>query len=872
MARPIVWPLVADPRGWNRGFDQAERRGQRFQRHIQGLERSNTRFSASFGRVGPVAVRAIGGATVAIGGLAAAGAVLGLKTAANLETAEVGFTRLLKSGKRARDFLGDLKSFAARTPFELPGLVDAARGLVGAGTAAKDVIPILTALGDASGALGLDQERFGRVMVATTQIMNKGKVQAEELMQITEAGIPVWQLLAKATGKPVPELQKLMQQGKLLASDVLPALFTQMRKDYGGGMAQQSKTLNGLWSTFKDTLSLTLADGLNPLIPVLKTALPKAGEAFQRSVEGITGFFRDDLGPELGRVRQAWDDNESSILGFVGSLTGSQSSMQSSADAARGLGDAMTRLVEASGAVARGGIAFGDWLNRQKAGLDEGSIAIHDKLIAPLSSAALKVGEFFGLRPIGPLQGVAEHLSSTTAELAGNTSDAATAAQRHADAMRAQKQAMDALRGSLDDEKGAELNLRQAKLNVATAQDRLNELKKTGKTRSTEYKQAQLNLERAQLALEEATGDYRVAVNKSNEAERVAAFRAAATKAALDKLKLTSIGARTKLVQFALDSSAAIKELKSRSLTVTANYNIGAPKGIELLIEKGLVRREGGGEIPGPGPRGKDSRLVWMAPGEHVWTDREVIAAGGHGAMARWRRAVLAGEAPEFAAGGGLDLRMPGAAAFKARPGRFQRNLDRSMDASARGFGQWAQSFAAFPPHVPGGWKIALEFLRGLGIAFNVVSTFRPGARTRASGSVSYHALNRAVDLGGPDMLGIWSALTRTNPTELIYSRAPQYKSRRGWRPIGALDPITRADHFSHVHAAYDRGGWLMPGTTVATNRTGRPEPVGFDYTALAEAIVAALRRHPPTVAVTDLDAGVRAYQRNRGKPVIGFG
>jgi hypothetical protein len=39
------------------------------------------------------------------------------------------------------------------------------------------------------------------------------------------------------------------------------------------------------------------------------------------------------------------------------------------------------------------------------------------------------------------------------------------------------------------------------------------------------------------------------------------------------------------------------------------------------------------------------------------------------------------------------------------------------MDASARGFGKWASTFAAFPPHVPGGWQVALNFLRQLGVA-----------------------------------------------------------------------------------------------------------------------------------------------------------
>jgi tape measure domain-containing protein len=331
MARPIVAELVTRDRSWSRGLRKAEH--------------DTVRFSASMRRFGAVSVAAFGGAGVAAAGFAVAGAALGLNTAANLETAEVGFTRLLHSAKRARSFLGDLKTFAARTPFELPGLVDAARALVGAGTAAKDVIPILGALGDASGALGLDQERFGRVMIAVTQIMNRGKVQSEELMQITEAGIPVWQLLADATGKPIPELQKLASEGKLLAKDTLPKLFEQMRKDYGGGMEAQSRTLAGIWSTFKDTISLTLSDALTPLLPMLKDKLPVAAEAFKNAVGGGVTVLGDmiaegkqwwevhgpavkvafekakdeavKLGGELKNLKQDWDDNKAAVQGLI---------------------------------------------------------------------------------------------------------------------------------------------------------------------------------------------------------------------------------------------------------------------------------------------------------------------------------------------------------------------------------------------------------------------------------------------------------------------------------------------------------------------------------------------------------------------------
>jgi hypothetical protein len=208
---------------------------------------------------------------------------------------------------------------------------------------------------------------------------------------------------------------------------------------------------------------------------------------------------------------------------------------------------------------------------------------------------------------------------------------------------------------------------------------------------------------------------------------------------------------------------------------------------------------------------------------------------------------------------------------------QFEGQIEQVLDLAENRFKRLASKMAAAPPHVPGGWQMALRFLSGLGIPYQVISAFRPGARTHASGAVSYHALNRAVDLGGPNMLAIWSALTRTNPTELIYSRAPRYKSRSGWHPIGQLDPITRADHYSHVHAAYrrgglvmDSGGFLMPGWNPPMyNGTGRPEPVGqhLDERRLAKLLADELRANPPVVELDGhrLSPLIRKGQRSLG-------
>lgn len=277
----------------------------------------------------------------ALGSLAASAVQTGLSTASSMQQASIGFETLLGSVQKSKDFVAQLSTFAANTPFEFPGLVDSSRTLLGVGVAAKDVVPMLTDFGDAAGALAIDQEHFQGIMMATAQAISAGKFQAGDLNQIMNNGLPVWSILAKSMHKTVPELREMSSKGQLLAKDVLPALQSQMHKDYGGAMAKQSQTLSGLWSTMQDTFAQGMATVLQPLVPLMQTALPKAMSLLgggldlaSKGVGGLIASFSDvntPLGDFLGSMKQAGSqvgDDSTNIeilgetLGIIGHTIG----------------------------------------------------------------------------------------------------------------------------------------------------------------------------------------------------------------------------------------------------------------------------------------------------------------------------------------------------------------------------------------------------------------------------------------------------------------------------------------------------------------------------------------------------------------------
>ncbi|MBP2653356.1 MAG: putative tail length tape measure protein [Firmicutes bacterium] len=192
---------------------------------------------------------------VGFAGLAAglgAVAVASVKMASDMAVTKKSFTTLMGNAQLAEQFLNDLAQFAADTPFELAGLTTASKKMLAFGFAAQDIIPIMTAIGDAAALLGVGQEGIDRITLALGQMNAKGKVSAEEMNQLAETGIPVWQMLADAIGTDIPTAMKMAENGAVSGVTGINAIVTGMQTKFKGGMEGLSKEIPGLFSTIKD--------------------------------------------------------------------------------------------------------------------------------------------------------------------------------------------------------------------------------------------------------------------------------------------------------------------------------------------------------------------------------------------------------------------------------------------------------------------------------------------------------------------------------------------------------------------------------------------------------------------------------------------
>jgi tape measure domain-containing protein len=243
------------------------------------------------------AVSIIGGA---IGGM-------GIKFNAGMEQSEIAWTTLLGSADAAKERIQTLLDLGAKTPFEFEGLDKSAKLLDMAGFKGKDLEETLVKVGDAVSAVGGGQAELEGVSTALFQMSAKGKISAEEMSQMAERGIPVWQILADKMGKSVQEVMKMSEGGKLLADDVIPLLVDGMGTKFAGAMDKQSKSFNGMMSTMWDNIKMISGElakpmfermkrGLENVLPILDGLMNLLKGDFVGAVETVTKAFGQEKG------------------------------------------------------------------------------------------------------------------------------------------------------------------------------------------------------------------------------------------------------------------------------------------------------------------------------------------------------------------------------------------------------------------------------------------------------------------------------------------------------------------------------------------------------------------------------------------------
>lgn len=243
-----------------------------------------------------------------------AAGIASVKLAGDLEQSRIAFETMLGSADKADSFIKTLQDFAKTTPFEYTDLVEQTKRLMAYGFAAEDIVPMLTKVGDATAALGSGAAGLDAITRAMGQIQAKGKLSAEEMRQLSEAGVPAWQMLADAMHVSVQQVMKDAEQGRISADQAITAILEGMDARYAGLMEKQSKTILGQFANLIDELKITAAEfGLamkpfiEPALGIFKGMLEvvSALPAPLKAVIGVLGTIVAVVGPSLWALGRA---------------------------------------------------------------------------------------------------------------------------------------------------------------------------------------------------------------------------------------------------------------------------------------------------------------------------------------------------------------------------------------------------------------------------------------------------------------------------------------------------------------------------------------------------------------------------------------
>jgi tape measure domain-containing protein len=291
------------------------------------------------------------------GAIAAVGIAFTAKSftdvASSFEDMEIKLNALTKG--KGKETLEEINAWALKMPVNTRKAVDTFIMMQAMGL--NPTIEKMQILTDVSSIFG--EDAMPRVARALGQMMNLGRLSAEELNQLAEAGINARKYLTDAFGGQTVEQ---IQKGGADIKDVVDAIWQGLKKDFAGAAEQAMETGRGL-----------------------KTTLISYFEEIQRKImeSGPYKLLKDSAKSLVQYIDKNWDKI-----------------IKASRDVGAAIVESGTVFVEVLGKMAEATVVHGagiiDWVNKMRAGLREGQIEnkrLEMELYEKLQAAGIELTE-----------------------------------------------------------------------------------------------------------------------------------------------------------------------------------------------------------------------------------------------------------------------------------------------------------------------------------------------------------------------------------------------------------------------------------------------------------------------------------------------
>lgn len=193
----------------------------------------------------------------------------GLGLASEFEKTTTEMEVMMGSAEETEKTMADLTAFAVATPFAMPQILGVANQLITFGERGEHLMETLKMLGDASGGTN---EKFQLLGSVFNQVRGAGKLLTQDFRQLSGRGIISLQDIAKYYKTTTAAANKMLSDGKISFESFRKILkkSTEEGGRFANMMEKTSHTMEGLTSTYKDSVSIAYRMVATPLLPYMK--------------------------------------------------------------------------------------------------------------------------------------------------------------------------------------------------------------------------------------------------------------------------------------------------------------------------------------------------------------------------------------------------------------------------------------------------------------------------------------------------------------------------------------------------------------------------------------------------------------------------
>lgn len=250
-----------------------------------------------------------------------------LEASANMEVLRQGLDFVLGSSEETDKLINGMRDLGEQSAYDTNELIPLARQWVNMGDNAETAVGKMTKIVDLGSAFGLTSEQIGSATLALSQMAAAGKINGQDMLQLTNANIPAWKLLADHMGLSVAELRKMSEAGEL-GEDAINELWDAIEERTQGATSRMNGTMMASFSNFEEEIQNSMAS-IGDIISQafnLKGILQGGSDMVSSFREALGQIKQDAESVGIGQAIMNQISNVSpelaTLLGTIGNIVG----------------------------------------------------------------------------------------------------------------------------------------------------------------------------------------------------------------------------------------------------------------------------------------------------------------------------------------------------------------------------------------------------------------------------------------------------------------------------------------------------------------------------------------------------------------------